>query len=754
MCVICVMNTPQDHQALEEAFANPTVVPVPYVPRADPFTAEDWQQIDQTPENPFGKSTDYEAFMDRLGSLNRPLTPAMAAEPITVNLEELNNHPGYRAAAEGALAAWSAVTPLQFELVTGDEYLTVVSPEVGERNDGSAFSAGRLVSVGQKFHDTEPFLTEPGGYIFDTFIHEFGHEFGLNHPGFYNYAGPAGDQITYLHQAIWVYDQQRYSMMSYNDGINVGATSRWFATTPMMADIEAVIRRFFSTVDAQGTRTYQDIQLNTGDDVYGFGATKTGFVLAAEGGANDAGFVIHDTGGTDTLDFSGSTDRTVLDLRAGRWSSVNGHQDNVAIFDGHNADQGEYIIERGIGSRFADVILGNAGDNELIANAGNDRVAGFDGDDLLIGGAGNDTLDGGNQNDTIQGGAGDDLIIGGLDLLASRDQNNTQPTPPDAVESQDGADLLVGGAGNDTIEAGAGDDILQGGTGDDLLRGGAGQDAFRGGDGIDTVDYSRESPFQLLVNLARNEAYGGTATGDTFSSIENLIGSNDRIDRFIGNDADNLLRGLGGGDWFNGGAGNDTLDMGRDADVAFGEAGDDLLIGGASYDWLDGGAGNDTASYADSDAGVRIDLGAGTASGGHAQGPVNGVVTGEVLISIENLIGSGFADRLTGDGGANRLEGGAGRDTLTGGAGDDALTGGSGADRFVFAEGFGMDRILDFRPADVIEFAGDLFDDMTALWDAATQVGRNTVIALGDEDVLTLENTRLSQLAEDDFILA
>ena len=32
-----------------------------------------------------------------------------------------------------------------------------------------------------------------------------------------------------------------------------------------MADIEAVIRRFFSVVDENGVRTYQHIDLNTGD---------------------------------------------------------------------------------------------------------------------------------------------------------------------------------------------------------------------------------------------------------------------------------------------------------------------------------------------------------------------------------------------------------------------------------------------------------------------------------------------------------
>ena len=35
-------------------------------------------------------------------------------------------------------------------------------------------------------------------------------------------------------------------------------------------------------------------------------------------------------------------------------------------------------------------------------------------------------------------------------------------------------------------------------------------------------------------------------------------------------------------------------------------------------------------------------------------------------------------------------------DALTGGAGDDTLAGGAGADKFIYADGFGDDIIVDF----------------------------------------------------------
>ena len=134
-----------------------------------------------------------------------------------------------------------------------------------------------------------------------------------------------------------------------------------------------------------------------------------------------------------------------------------------------------------------------------------------------------------------------------------------------------------------------------------------------------------------------------------------------------------------------GGAGNDSFIGGDQGDTISGGAGNDILEGGAGADTLDGGAGVDTASYASSDQGVTVDLNAGTASGGDAQG--------DTLSNIENLTGSGYADSLTGDSGVNVLSGGAGNDTLTGGAGNDTLTGGAGSDLFMFGAGSGTDTV-------------------------------------------------------------
>ncbi|MGB3314605.1 MAG: hypothetical protein WBB85_09340, partial [Albidovulum sp.] len=81
-----------------------------------------WWINDQTPDNPYGKSDDYDAFLDYLGALNRSLTPAIAADPLVINVSELSDHPDYMAAAVGALQMWASVTPLEFQIVDDRPY--------------------------------------------------------------------------------------------------------------------------------------------------------------------------------------------------------------------------------------------------------------------------------------------------------------------------------------------------------------------------------------------------------------------------------------------------------------------------------------------------------------------------------------------------------------------------------------------------------------------------------------------------------
>jgi Ca2+-binding RTX toxin-like protein len=78
----------------------------------------------------------------------------------------------------------------------------------------------------------------------------------------------------------------------------------------------------------------------------------------------------------------------------------------------------------------------------------------------------------------------------------------------------------------------------------------------------------------------------------------------------------------------------------------------------------------------------------------------------DTLISIENVTGSAYTDKLAGDDGSNVLSGLAGDDQLFGGGGGDTLDGGAGADRMT--GGTGDDTyIVDSSSDVVIEKAGE-----------------------------------------------
>ena len=212
-----------------------------------------------------------------------------------------------------------------------------------------------------------------------------------------------------------------------------------------------------------------------------------------------------------------------------------------------------------------------------------------------------------------------------------------------------------------------------------------------------------------------------------------IAGSGD--DTVIGNEADNHLEGS---------YGNDTL-VGGD--------GDDWLFGGPGADRLDGGADGDGASY-DFSSGVRVDLGAGVASGGEAEG--------DTLRGIEHLAGSPQDDALTGSDATNwlfgrdgndTLAGGDGDDYLEGGAGEDLLTGGEDADVFVFGDGdtvtdFGRGNdLIDIRNFDAIN-AGNLETSVTI-----EDGGGGVEVRIGDA-VLTLNGVTAADISTDDFLLA
>ncbi|QNM95695.1 calcium-binding protein [Chitinimonas koreensis] len=391
----------------------------------------------------------------------------------------------------------------------------------------------------------------------------------------------------------------------------------------------------------------------------------------------------------------------------------------------------------GSGNELANVLRGNAGNNVLLGGLGDDTLFGGLGDDVLDGnGSGQPTTDPGQGGrDTADySGLGGALTI---DLRISAVQNTGA-----GADQLIGIENIVGGAGNDSLIGNAADNSLAGGEGNDTLVGGGGSDLLAGGNGIDLASYRIEtSAVQAdLANLGY-QYIGVNAGWDQLSGIENLEGSQSGNDMLRGNAAANWLGGLGGNDTLDGGAGLDTLagGIGNDTylvdrvddvieevstaadeidtvlstvswmlastlenltlvgigvidgtgndrnNVLVGNAennrlqggnGDDRLQGGGGADTLDGGSGIDTASYLDTGAGVVVNLA--------ILGPQDtGVAGADLLIGIENLVGSAVgADVLTGNAQANLIDGAGGNDTLDGGTGADTLVGGLGNDTY------------------------------------------------------------------------
>lgn len=258
--------------------------------------------------------------------------------------------------------------------------------------------------------------------------------------------------------------------------------------------------------------------------------------------------------------------------------------------------------------------------------------------------------------------------------------NITGTTGNDTLQGTESADEIRGLAGNDALSGGAGDDILDGGAGNDTLDGGA--NTANWGDLLAFSDATTGVTVDLTAGTA-SDGQGGT---DILSGIEGVQDT-----RF-----DDILKGNSGRNYFQMGAGDDSVD---------------------------GQGGLDNVQYVGARAGVTINLRTGTATGS--------AIGSDKLSSIESASGSYFNDTITlGDFDGGGASGHAGDDSLTGGTLNDNFSGGSGNDSF--SGGSGVDAAL-YHNTD--------FDGGTkALTNKGVTVNLKTGIAIdnwGDTDTLT-----------------
>jgi Ca2+-binding RTX toxin-like protein len=365
------------------------------------------------------------------------------------------------------------------------------------------------------------------------------------------------------------------------------------------------------------------------------------------------------------------------------------------------------------GTANADVYNGLAGDDWIVGLGGNDTLNGGDGSDGLLGGTGADALNGGNGYDFARydsAGAAVAVVLFDAALNTGEAAGDTFTSIEGLVGSvyndflygDANANYIYGLAGDDWIDGYGGVDYLYGGDGADSLLSRAGAQVLDGGAGYDFAryEYAASAVSVVLYNAALNT---GEAAGDTFVSIEGLVGS--AYNDFLYGDANaNYIYGLAGDDWIVGLGGNDTLDGGD---------GSDGLQGGTGADALNGGNGYDFARYDNAAAAVAVVL--------HSAALNTGEAAGDTFTSIEGLVGSAYNDFLYGDANANNIFGLAGNDWIDGYGGVDYLYGGDGNDGLLSRTGA---QVLDGGNGfDVVNYSASAAGVVAALYNPTINTG-------------------------------
>lgn len=175
-----------------------------------------------------------------------------------------------------------------------------------------------------------------------------------------------------------------------------------------------------------------------------------------------------------------------------------------------------------------------SGVSGVIGSNFNDTITGDGNDNVIEGLSGIDTLDGGGGNDTVsyQRAPGSPGNVGvTVDLSISGVQQNTAQAGLDTLSNFEN---VRGSSFNDTLT----------GNGSSLLEGGPGADHIIAFGSSDVTSYEHAAS-GVTVNLANTALNTGEALGDTFTSINNVRGSN-FADQITGNSNANILDGGGG----------------------------------------------------------------------------------------------------------------------------------------------------------------------------------------------------------------
>jgi len=237
-----------------------------------------------------------------------------------------------------------------------------------------------------------------GSYAWETLLHETAHALGLKHPGAYN-AGGGSTPGPYLPAAQ---DNRGNSVMSYHDAKDAR---------------RIVYQNNQFQVATVNPDTYQVNDIAALQYLYGAAQSQA----RTYSWAADAAFsqTIYNSNGASTIDLSNQTRASVVDLRAGRASSI-ARRDAYADMPFSARDyaaltSGGVKLSRLIGTptytgtnnlkiaagSHINHAVGGSGTDSFVTNLDDNSIDGGDGDDSIFVTGGNAVIEGGNGNDTV-----------------------------------------------------------------------------------------------------------------------------------------------------------------------------------------------------------------------------------------------------------------------------------------------------------------------------------------------------------------